>query len=343
MGSTVSTGKCAAAFRATSGKVVYVLWEETYEKNCHPHTPHWGCRSIGTIDRTIERIFLYGSAAEGGMLQNRSGHIRPENYIRGWMDEMVAPVEITDSVIKLHTGRGPGIQIREDGLEGINGAFSEFGRKDLIDKLAAGEVIDLSLYDDAELIMALHIKAQIPAWKIFTSSRAPHGDRNAQLGYSPAQAKKVDIKAPTVLKVDPENRIVLGEDGCWRCGGWEYSIIGRHIKNLWEIELREPGHYRKRIQTFRDAVYAAPRMPQGVKVVVDQTVPLEDSYQKDWVDRLPSTLPVTKTATGYEIAVTDDPQRLWHLTGLPEACTSWVIPNDQPERVQQGLLDLFAA
>ena len=39
MGSTVSTGKLAAAFRATGGKIMYVLFEETYEANCYPRTP----------------------------------------------------------------------------------------------------------------------------------------------------------------------------------------------------------------------------------------------------------------------------------------------------------------
>ena len=39
MGSTVSTGKLAAAFKATSGKIMYVLFEETYEANCYPRTP----------------------------------------------------------------------------------------------------------------------------------------------------------------------------------------------------------------------------------------------------------------------------------------------------------------
>ena len=47
MGSTVTTGRMAAAFRAKSGTVIYCLYEQTYEKNCYPHIPHWSVIYIG--------------------------------------------------------------------------------------------------------------------------------------------------------------------------------------------------------------------------------------------------------------------------------------------------------
>ena len=73
MGSTVTTGRMAAAFRAKSGTVIYCLYEQTYEKNCYPHTPHWSAIYIGEAHGALCKIFNYASACEGGMLQNRSG------------------------------------------------------------------------------------------------------------------------------------------------------------------------------------------------------------------------------------------------------------------------------
>lgn len=84
MGATVVTGKAVAAFHhPTTGEVIYLAFEETYEKNCHPHTPRWDPRAIGTFEQVMK--VLYGSAAacEGGMLQTRSGHTKPELYLKG--------------------------------------------------------------------------------------------------------------------------------------------------------------------------------------------------------------------------------------------------------------------
>ncbi len=106
MGATVTTGKRATAFRAPSGTIIYVLFEATYEKNCHPHTPHWGCCAIGDIAAVMERIFAYGSNSEGGMLQGRSGRITPEGYIRGWLQELSAPIEFSDRTIQIQRGKG---------------------------------------------------------------------------------------------------------------------------------------------------------------------------------------------------------------------------------------------
>lgn len=77
MGATVTTGKRAAAFKAPSGQNFYVLFEETYEKNCTPHTPHWNCILFGDLIAAMERIFRHASACEGGMLQGRGGSITP--------------------------------------------------------------------------------------------------------------------------------------------------------------------------------------------------------------------------------------------------------------------------
>ena len=84
MGSTVSTNKLAAAFKTTSGKTMYVLFEETYESNCYPRTPRWGCLMMGEIANTMRGIFRSAGSCEGGMLKGAGGRdISPEGYIQG--------------------------------------------------------------------------------------------------------------------------------------------------------------------------------------------------------------------------------------------------------------------
>jgi hypothetical protein len=85
MGATVVTSKTVAAFRnPKNGDVIYVLFEQSYEKNCYPHTPSWDCRAIGTFEQVFRRVFMSGSSCEGGSLQVRGGNTKPETYIKGW-------------------------------------------------------------------------------------------------------------------------------------------------------------------------------------------------------------------------------------------------------------------
>jgi len=63
---------------------------------------------------------------------------------------------------------------------------------------------------------------------------------------------------------------------------------------------------------------------------------------RDRFAALPDEIPVIQTATGYEIAVTNNEDILWKLTRLPESCTSWVLPN-QGLQPGEGQLSLLAA
>jgi hypothetical protein len=88
MGATVTTGKCAAAFRSNEGELLYILFERSYEKNCYPHTDHWSAFAFGTREEVLRRAFVGASDCCGGMLQSRSGDIKPENYIESWKQEL---------------------------------------------------------------------------------------------------------------------------------------------------------------------------------------------------------------------------------------------------------------
>ena len=342
MGATVTTGKLAAAFRATSGCVFYVLYEETYEKNCHPHTPEWSCWCFGPIERVMNRIFSSASSCEGGMLQTRNGYITPEGYIASWLKILAEPIEFMDRSILLKYGTAFYDSVNTQNVDDAIGALTEFGRQNLVADLSAGKSVSLEMYDDAELIAALLERARISAWRILRSCSTPlFGLINRDLGYTPAPVKEFEVTVPRFLKIDGDNRLVQGDDGIWRCRGWEYSIVGQYVSSLVESELREPGSYRKRIKAFRDGIKSAPRIPEGTKVVVDLTIPLEREHSQRAVQAFPETFPVTRTATGYEVAVTLDDDLLWKLTHLPEECTSWVIPDQ--DATQSDQFKLFAA
>ena len=185
MGATVTTGKLAAAFRATSGCVFYVLYEETYEKNCHPHTPEWNCWCFGPIEDVLKRIFRSASSCESGMLQSRNGRITPEGYIASWLKKLAEPIDLMDRSISLRFGTDFYDPIRPQNIDAANAVLIDFGRQDLVDALANGTTIVVEMYRNAELIATLLERASISAWRILRSCSTPlFGLIDRDLGYT---------------------------------------------------------------------------------------------------------------------------------------------------------------
>lgn len=337
MGSTVTTGKLAAAFKAACNKIVYVLFEETYEKNCHPHTPNWSCFFIGTLEDAMARIFLHSASCEGGMLQGRNGYITPEGYIAGWMKELAAPAEMPDLAISLSISKGFYSPVPEDRIDNAKKALAEIGRQDIADALCAGNEVTLNLHADVMVLLALYGPGRISPWRIIQSYMAPtHQRRNAALGYAPAPVARFDVHHPKTMHVDSDNRLLQRPDGSWYCGGWEYSVIQRYICGLWKSELREPGSYRKRINAYREAVKTGQKIPDGVKVTVDMTLPMED-YQRKAAEHFAKNNSTTPTASGFEVEITEE--NLYSVTNLPSECSTWLIPKLGAS--QAGRMDLF--
>ncbi|RZU28992.1 hypothetical protein [Edaphobacter modestus] len=254
MGATVITGKRAAAFKAPAGDIIYVLFEETYEKNCYPHTPHWSCGFIGRLDGVMQRIFRCASNCEGGSLQSRQGDIKPESMIAGWLKELEAPHEMPDLNIVLKIGTDSMYDaIPKKASEAALQRLSDMGRSDVADRLAAGESVELSLHRDSDVIMAA-LGHQMP-WRIIRGEEAAYHPRRPDLGYAPKPAKGFDVQVPAVLKVEEYERLLQKPDGTWYCAGWDYSVVGDYVAGLGEAELREPGSFRKRIIAYRETVF----------------------------------------------------------------------------------------
>lgn len=329
MGATVTTSKRAAAFKAPSGQNIYVLFEETYEKNCTPHTPEWDCILYGELSAAMARIFRHASACEGGMLQGRGGAITPEGYIHGWLKELLSPVAFPAEAVALKIGKESLYDpIPANAWPGVSERLATIGRTDLRERLAAGETVDISTCDTEIMLPLYGANGIFPAWRVLRhvpSSTA----RRSELGYAPVPAKTFTVEVPEVLAIGNDERLLKRADGTWYSAGWAYSIVGSFIHHLWQAEMSEPGSYAKRIKGYREAVNNAPQVClEKAKVVVDCTVMLDDKFKNRTVAAMRANPGAVPTLNGFEIIPTKD--LLWSLTQLPQECTSWIIP---PEAV----------
>jgi hypothetical protein len=334
MGSTVSTRKLAAAFTSTSGTPCYVLFEETYSKNCHPHIPAWSCVAMGSVATVMQFIFLAASSCEGGMLKGVGGRdITPEGYLAGWMKEMASPVMFSDRTIKLDAVSRYNPSIPSGQLAGALAKLVALGRHDIATELEQGKTFDLSLHDDCELLLDLYDCKLMHPWRIITPNAvALSSTINHALAYAPVKAKLYDVSTPRFYKVNEKepHRLMQGADGSWTYVGWDYSCVAEYVSDLWKNELREPGTYRARIKSYREALHTAPCLPaHGCKIVVDTTVAIDD-YQQASVDRATAQIEHERVGSEIHMSVPTDFEKLYSVTALPFKCTKWVITDIAP-------------
>lgn len=280
MGATVTTGRRVAAFRAQDGRIIYVLYEETYEKNCSPHTPSWCVVGIGEIQDVLKRIFSYGSICEGGMLQNRGGHMTPEGYIRTWLQELAHPLVQPDVTTVMTLGPYMSDPMDKEKIAEITARAESIGKASWLNAIAAGEKPTLSLQGDTDTVLAFFgVGGVLPAWRLLRHCWPPDGARDSGLGYAPNPVHPPTLADPVVLRVgetkfsgDP--CLILNEDGSYTESGWSYSVIGEFVQGLWKDELQYPGHYYSRIRKFRERIKSlTPVSFTDLKVVVDTQLP----------------------------------------------------------------------
>ena len=333
MGATVTTGRRVGAFTAPAGNIIYVLFEKTYEKNCSPHTPHWCCIGLGGILDVIRRIFAYGSSCEGGMLQNRSGSITPEGYIRSWFKKLEAPFEMRDFEVALKVGTGFYATVPNEKIDKVSEVLTAIGRVDILTSLLAGETFTVSFQKDAAVVLALYglnggEKSLLYPWLAVQSYHTPtlEMDRNARLGYFPkaAAADTAPSPDPVVYRVGGEDCFVLQPDGSLRPAGWAYNLVGQFIEGLWEEEIRSPRTFARRIKAFRDTVENARRLsPDALTVTVDTTVALEHAYQGRIIAEFQRDF-----LEGVTDAVFDfqpNTENFYRSQELPDVCVRWQV------------------
>jgi len=353
MGSTVSTNKLAAAFKTTSGKTMYVLFEETYESNCYPRTPRWGCLLIGELANIMRGIFRSAGCCEGGMLKGAGGRdITPEGYLQGWLKELANPVSFKDRTFELAVGDSLSSTVPQGEFSKIKERMTANGFEAEATQLENGEKLTVSLYEHGELLASIY-DGNVGAWRIIQGFHAPaYGLRNPELGYAPAKAKTFELETHECMRLfkHREDVAVKDQNGDWRNRGWAYSIIGNYVRELWQAELREPGSYRARIMNLRNAIETAPLMPSEAVVVIDTTVKLE-SWTQEGVTRVVNENPHTIVGHEIHVAVPQDEHQAYRVCCLHEDCAKFVcIPLAAEEPVQAAApaaptlqLDLLAS
>lgn len=324
MGSTVTCGRFVAAFRDNNAQTLYALYEQTYEKNVHPHTPHWSCFYFGRFEGALQNIFEAASSCEGGMLQNRSGRITPEGYLASWFKELAAPHLMADRKIELKVGNYWDAAVPAATVDAAAAALDDAGLPDEAQNLRGGGSAYVQLHEHADLIVSLIEAGQISRWRAFNSAypdlNAPIAD---ELGYKPIRAKRYDIEIPHALAVTADDRLLPAENGAWRHAGWIYSIVGSYISNLWRDEMKTPGCFRKRIGAYRDAIAQAPPAPDGTRVVVTRRAG-EQKYTEDARVNFAKKHPVTPSPDGFSVIVT--PENITDLCWLDRDTTRWFLP-----------------
>lgn len=272
MGATVSVACAASAFQSR-GSTYYVLFEETYKKNCYPHHPHWSCIYIGRQAEVLNRVFAYAADCEGGMLQNPGGHITPEGYIQRWMKALKQPLRLRDDTFTLGYGKGYPDAIRTDQAHQIEIIRSQ-GHLDIADGLVSGKQYILPLDEYGELLAQL-CAGGVSAWRLLPGSK-PRGEPDASLAldYAGAQASAYTPLIPSTARI--ENHVFIETDGVYRNEGWDYSIIGSFVANFWKTEIEYPGSYKTAIKAYRQALKDAPQaVDLGLWVHIDPDTPLQ--------------------------------------------------------------------
>lgn len=248
MGSTVSSNRKIAAFR-DDGKIIYVGFESTYEKNCYPHKPNWSPVFIGDYKESIQSIFKFGSVCEGGMLQDHRGYVLPEVYIARWLRALANPIPMPNWTVEF-----------EDKSTGL-------------------------LHERYRDVAVAHREGR-GLWRIL-GTHAPDGSSDKAIGYSPKPVP--DSGLPPLegrfMACGPDARLQLGDGGVWVPVGWKYSVVEQFIRSYAKIEIDHPGHYATRISAYRKLVHEATACPADAIVHVSDPLTL-DQYDGRAATRL---------------------------------------------------------
>lgn len=270
MGATVVTGKTVAAFRhPTTGEVIYLCFEQTFEKNCHPHVPNWSPRCIGTFDQVMKVVYSSAASCEGGSLQIRSGHTKPETYLKSWRLCFSEPFQMADQEIDLKLG-GDSLYapIPDNHVETALATLERIGRHDVADALKGGGTVKVSLHRDTDIVLGLYgVGTGLSLWKVI---RGLCGLGHADETLAPPVAKR-DVAMPTAVAfaIDPENVVVSINGGPLKHMGWRYSAVGPYIREVaYPIELQRSFSAYQLIRQFRDICDEAPELPDDTVITV---------------------------------------------------------------------------
>lgn len=308
MGATVTVGKKVGAFIASNGKTGYVLFEETYEKNCYPHTPRWNCVGIGYIEDVMTTIFGKASSCEGGCLQGRGGYITPEGYIGGWLNKLAEPVAMPDVKNTLAFGENLYATIPENLRAKVLKGLEDEGFLEQAVALNA-QGFQASLHEDFEVLRAIYAKHQrvLAPWRFidsWTVAFQMYNPIRKDLMYIPSKNTAYKPSFAQMFSVDEDRVVMQCSDGKFRMLGEHYSVTEHFIEQYAATEIAYPGTYRKSIKAFREAVKAAPKAGDETKVffTLDGLDPSE-KYRRQLIQD--AAVALGKSETDFVVSLSD--------------------------------------
>lgn len=278
MGATVTTGKAVFGFNAKNNEVIYVLAEEAYEKNCYPHTPHWGVFAIGNYAEVMTRVFGRASSAEGGALTNRSNDLTPETYLRGWnlafnKAEYFHDREITLQILDKGSWRSG---ICSESVGDLVHTLKELNRMDIWEKLISDDDrVQMSLHDNIDVIRSIFgVDGFEQPWKILDY----HGHKTGlvDVGLIPAKrnGEVMPEQMPRLVKIKTTHTEYLVELHGDRYVNprWHYSVIGDYVRNqAYTCEMLQTGLGIKNISLLREVLDSEPDSGNDLDAFIDKS------------------------------------------------------------------------
>lgn len=345
MGSTVSTAKKVAAFQTPQGQTAYVLFEERYSTNICPHHPNWSCVGFGYLADVVAYIFAFASDCEGGMLQSRKGHIRPEKYIDDWLAQLANPVEMRDVNKKVAYGTlfssvlTPAIQER------VTQSLTDAGMQHVCNAIEQGG-FDASLHSDFDVLRTIftRLPMDIGSWRFVGSTHGVHtaGFQCPNLGYRPTSKKAPAVTTSAMARVKTGNVLTQQPDGSYRAGGMGYSLVASFVMAYAQTELQFPGNHRKAIKAYRQSVADAPQVSLDTPVRVSAQL-ATDEYElrliKRFADSMGQSAPEFDVTLAQVMANDAHNHALYDLCGIKSAV--WTVLGQATP--QQETADLFCA
>jgi hypothetical protein len=288
MGATVLTGKRAGVFQRANGEWIFVMFERTYEKNCYPHLDHWSACTIGNYADVMHRVFRHATSCEGGMLQSRSGYIRPENYIESWRQELAKPMMLRDRQIELRVGKSFYASIPESSLDEVRLALFKADLEDEFNALS-GEGLSASLMADVDLLIALYGESgPFSAWRVLSVDDCGSAPVAASVpSLLPASSVMEHMPDVQCFAIGDDNRLVSYDGKPWRHAGWNYGAVGWFITEVaYSLDMVYPGFAKRAIPELREKLRKALPLPPDTKLNVTRAPAGVDKWRIATADEI---------------------------------------------------------
>jgi len=336
MGATVLTGKRAGAFQRADGEWIFALFERTYEKNCYPHQDHWSGITLGNYASVMRRIFSHATSCEGGMLQSRSGQIRPENYIESWRQELAKPMMLRDRQIELRVGKSFDAPIPEKALKDVRRCLANAGEQGRFEALVAGG-LSVSLFADLDLLISLYgEKGLFSAWRVLSVDDCGSVQVTASVpNLQPAATIMKQMPDVRCHAIDGDSRLVAFGGGPWHHAGWQFSAVGSFITDVaYDLELKYPGFAKRAIPEYREMLRKASPVPPDSKLTVTRAPQGVDKWRLSTADEIARGLGIVEqdqqapdqfTFCFREVMGELNSQLLYKLNGVDHSQVVWEV------------------